>query len=405
MTHPKQAAAAPAPRVVLHVGAMKTGTSTVQAVLGRHAEALADAGVLYPCDPGWVVQVRAVRDALDLRVAGQQPGRWAVMAEQLRTHAGPVAVLSMEFLSFADLDHAHRVVESLAPADVHAVVTLRDLSRVLPSAWQEWTQNRGVASWADYLATAERLGPRAESGPGPASPAAQAYQRVLGTDRMLSVWSRAVPPGHLHVVTVPPPGAAPRLLWERFASVLGIDPAPYDLPAEPANESIDYFAADLMWRVNRAVADLDFATYDAVVKQRLCKQVLAGRSERAPVPLPDSARELALRWAEHTTQRVRQVGARVVGDLAELEPVPGRFVPGPVPSTDRAAVVAVAREALSGLGEDADRLGEDAEVDTAAAAVAARVRAVAAERAAPSDVDRWAPRRLLRSWRGGRRPP
>lgn len=400
MTH-----SAPVPRVVLHVGAMKTGTSAVQAVLGEHAEALGAAGVLYPYDPGWVVQVRAVRDALDLRVAGQRPGRWAVMAEQLRTHAGPVAVLSMEFLSFADLDHARRVVESLAPADVHAVVTLRDPSRVLPSAWQEWTQNRGVASWGDYLATAERLGPRAESGPGPASPAAKAYQRVLGTDRMLSVWSQVLPPGHLHVVTVPPPGAVPRLLWERFAAVLGIDPAPYDLPAQGANESIDYFAADLMWRVNRSVADLDFATYDAVVKQRLCKQVLARRSERAPVPLPESARELASRWAEHTTQRVRQADAHVVGDLAELEPVPGRFVPGPVPPTDRAAVVAVAREALSGLGADADRLPEGADVDAAVEAVTDCVRGSAAGLETPADSGERGRRDLLRSWRGGQRPP
>lgn len=405
MTLPLRAAA-PAPRVVLHVGAMKTGTSAVQAVLGRHAEALAATGVLYPYDPGWVVQVRAVRDALDVPGVDRGPGRWAAMAEHLRTHDGPLAVLSMEFLSFADVDHARAVVESLAPADVHVVLTLRDASRVLPSAWQEWTQNRGKAPWEKYLAVAQRLQPNSSAGAAvPDSPAAKAYERVLGSERILSAWSRAVPSGHLHVITVPPPGTPPRLLWERFAAVMGIDPTPYELPADPANESIGYCAADLMWRVNRAVADLDFAAYDTVVKHRLCKQVLARRSERAPVPLPESARELALGWAERTAQRIREVGANVVGDLAELEPVPGRFEPGPVPPADPAAVVAVARDALVGLGADADRLADDADVDAAVAAVAARVRVLTAGREAPEDSGEHGLRGLLRSWRGGRRPP
>lgn len=366
---------------MLHVGAMKTGTTTLQGVLGRHAEALGAAGVLYPHQPGWIVQVRAVRDALNLQVPGQRPGRWPALAEQLRTHDGPLAVLSMEFLSFAGPDRARAVVDSLAPADVHAVLTLRDASRVLPSAWQEWTQNRGRTPWAEYLAAAERLEPGSAAGAaGPDTPAAKQCQRVLGTDRMLSAWSGAVAPGRLHVVTVPPQGAPARVLWERFASVLGVDPAPYELPAERTNESIGYHAADLMWRVNRAVADFDFATYEAVVKQRLCKQVLAQRSERTPVPLPESTRDLALRWARRTTKLVREVDAHVVGDLAELDPVPGRFVPGPVPRTDRGAVVAVARDALAGLGADPVPLGPQARVDAAVAAVVARVRELAAER-------------------------
>lgn len=395
------------PRIVLHVGAMKTGTTAVQAALGEHAAALAEAGVLYPCRPSWDVQVRAVRDALDMRVAGVRPGRWATLAERLRDHPGPVAVLSMEFLSFADADQARGVVDSLAPAPVEVVLTLRDPARVLPSAWQEWTQNRGTASWADYLAAADRLAPGgAAYGRQPGTPAARAYGRVLDSDRMLSAWSAVVPRALLHVVTVPAPGGAPDLLWRRFASVVDVDPNTFPAPAQRANESLDYHAAELMWRVNLAVQDhLDFPAYESLVKNRLCKQVLAGRTERAPVPLPESARELALRWARHTMDLVEQVGASVVGNLAELEPVTGRFAPGPVPPTDRDRVVSVAREALTGLGSEPDVLAADADVEAAVQAVAARIHVLAAERKSSRDVPRPGPRRLLRSLRGGRRLP
>ena len=412
-----------APRVVLHIGAMKTGTSTLQDVLTRHAPALAEQGVLFPSDPDWSVQVRAVRDALDLRVRKQRPGRWAEMARRLRTHDGHLAVLSMEFLSFADLEHARRVVDSLAPAEVHAVLTLRDPSRVLPSAWQEWTQNRGTASWTDYLATAERLAP-GSSDTADTSPAARAYRRVLDTDRMLSVWPRVVAAGRLHVVTVPPPDAPARLLWDRFATVLDIDAAAYDLPPKGANESIDYHAAELMWRVNRQVDDLNFAAYDDVVKKQLCKQVLAPRPDPTPVPLPQTARELAVRWARHTVHLVEEAGANVVGDLSELEPVASRFAPGPLPDIDRQAIVAVAHDALAGLGADPASL-PDADVDAAVAAVAARIHVLADKPPAPVDeppapMDEQPPpvdeppapvepvrtekRGLLRFWRGGRRP-
>jgi hypothetical protein len=390
--------------VVLHIGAMKTGTSTLQAVLGEHADALAAAGVLYPHRPGWVVQVRAVRDALDVPGVDSKPGRWADMAERLRTHDGPLAVLSMEFLSFANAERARAITESLAPADVHVALTLRDASRVLPSAWQEWTQNRGDVPWSSYLEAVEQVAPgAAPRRPGPRTSAEKQARRVLDTERMLTAWSSAVPAGNVHVVTVPPPGAAPRLLWERFASLLEIDPAPYDLPTAAANESIGFHAADLMWRVNRALSDLDFAAYNSAVKLRLCKQVLAARSEKPPVPLPESARDFAARWAQHTGHLVEQVGADVVGDLAELEPVPGRFVPGPAPSADPAAVVDVARDAVAGLGGELDGVAP-ADVETAVGAVAARVRQVLHEQE-PSRATRQRGRRgLLRSWRGGRRP-
>ena len=45
------------------------------------------------------------------------------------------------------------IVESLAPATVHVVLTARDLARVLPSTWQENIQNGLTWTWPEFLAS------------------------------------------------------------------------------------------------------------------------------------------------------------------------------------------------------------------------------------------------------------
>ena len=47
-----------AERVVLHIGAMKSGTSFIQNVLGHNKARLQDAGVLFACER-WLRQVAA----------------------------------------------------------------------------------------------------------------------------------------------------------------------------------------------------------------------------------------------------------------------------------------------------------------------------------------------------------
>ena len=53
--------------VVLHVGAMKTGTTFIQAVMRTNRAALAERGVLWP-GHSWADQVRAVNDVKSRRV-------------------------------------------------------------------------------------------------------------------------------------------------------------------------------------------------------------------------------------------------------------------------------------------------------------------------------------------------
>ena len=332
------------PEVFLHVGAMKTGTSYLQQLLGENAQQLAADGVLFPGDTAWGAQVRAVRDILQLGADRQQRdavvGAWGELRRQLREHDGRAALISMEFLSFASRKRAQALVLDLAPADVSVIVTIRDAGRVLPAQWQESTQNRGTASWERYTEAVLRGKSK--------DPIWRTSMRALNIPNVLNVWGALIPPERLHLVTVPPPGSAPTLLWERFAAAVGLDPQRYEPPKRRRNESLGYASADLMRRANVDLRSLPIAHYQQTVKAHLCKRVLAGRSGEPRVGISPALSDFATQWNNSMVDAVTKSGGVVHGDLSDLllpTPVTKESVEEPAP----AELLSAASDALAGL--------------------------------------------------------
>jgi hypothetical protein len=217
-------------------------------------------------------------------------------------------VVSQEFMSFARRPRAQAIVQSLAPAAVHVVLTVRDASRVVPASWATSTRNRNTASWPEHLAAAGGTGGAAR----------RRAMRALDVPRMLQSWGDQVPPEQLHVITVPPPGAPDRLLWERFASVVGADAAPVDLTGATRRESYGYISADLMRRVNEHLQDLPKPVYHRS-KRWLLDEVLDKRTGEPKVPVSTALIELATEWNARTVAAVKESRAHVVGDLADVD--------------------------------------------------------------------------------------
>ena len=75
--------------------------------------------------------------------AGSWTGEWEILARQAQ-QAGKVAVISHELFSAADAEQADRAVSSLLPAEVHVVLTVRDIATLLPAEWQETVKHRNA---------------------------------------------------------------------------------------------------------------------------------------------------------------------------------------------------------------------------------------------------------------------
>lgn len=310
---------ASAPPVFLHIGAMKSGTTFLQRVLVDNKDHLAATGHLFP-GATWKAQIRAAQDITqaipdDPVLHDEATGAWDSLAREIRAHQGAASIVSMEFLTHANREQARAAVASLAPAEIHVILTLRDATRTIPSQWQTSVRSKNTVSWDDFKTGVRKsTGLRARLG-RLSDPAAIKFRRIHDVPRVLAAWGAAVPPERLHVVTVPASSADPTLLWRRFAGVVGLDPQ-LGSDSERANESLGYASTELLRRVNILLDDVPLHDYYAIVRENLAKKVMSQRSAQESRPRLDQATlEFGLGWNDRTRQAVERSAAQVVGDL------------------------------------------------------------------------------------------
>ncbi|MCW2847761.1 MAG: hypothetical protein JWR90_1735 [Marmoricola sp.] len=328
-------------RVVLHVGAMKSGTTYLQSLLWTNRELLAERGVLFPGRAGGD-QMRGVMDVLGHAAAQAHTGAWQALADEIRAHDG-TSVISMEFLGPALPEKVDRVLAGFE--DVTVVVTARDLNRNLAAMWQESVQNGRAWTFADFVEGARVSRPHPGRDPESVTPAGKSFWRQQNLVRICRNWSRGGT--RLVLVTVPPPGAAPDVLRDRFLSLVGT-PADGLVPPPRSNESIGVASAEALRQVN-ALLETEGLAFPAGQRQR--KNFLADthsavqRGSEARIGLP-----LAPWVEEHAAAMVAKLqtlDVELLGDWDELRPV---AVPGVDPgSVDPAAVSEAAVAWLAGV--------------------------------------------------------
>jgi hypothetical protein len=315
--------------VYLHIGAFKTGTTYLQQVLRFSHEALAEQGIAFPGGRQWREQVAGVRDLLGLSRRGGEDvdvrGAWTSLVREIRTCGMPRALVSMEFLSMAGPRQVRRAVRALEPAEVHVVLTARDLVRVIPGMWQETLKAGNTWTWAEYIA-ALRDPERASI------PPALGFWVCQDLPAILNVWEKAVPRERIHVVTVPPPDAPPQLLLDRFCEAVGVDAGRLTLDVPWANESLGAAEAEALRRLNASLGTLTRRRdYQRVVKQVVARELARTTPRSGRMRLPGDDRVWAAKRAREMADTIVGRGYHVVGDLSDLVPDPRPAADGRAP--------------------------------------------------------------------------
>lgn len=330
-------------RVLLHIGAPKSGTTYVQARLHRNADALAAVGVLVPrapeADGAGSIAFRAAGDLTGVRLGrgrAYTDGWWERLVSLVRPHRGTVVVSHESFVRCDDAQAARAVAE-LGPG-VEIVYTARDLGRSIVSSWLEGLKHGTRLTFAEHL-DAVRTG---EAG----------SMRAFDLPGVLGRWAALAP---VHLVTVPPPGGDRSLLWQRFLAACGVDSAAAPDDAERANEAVGLPEAQVLRMLNSRLGQgahrgrgLHAVVNDVVVRR------LAGR--------PSPRVELDPRHLDWVVDRAREQRAwvegsrvQVWGDLDDLTPLgPQGAWTDPDVVTPEAAEAAVA--AMAALVREVRRL-------------------------------------------------
>lgn len=312
-------------RVILHVGAPKSGTTYLQQILRQNASSLRDQGVLVAgrthtelVHASFVLREDRRLDALPARAAGA----WDRIVSDVRSFEGHTAVISYELLAGARRAQARRAVESFPDCEVVVVITCRDLGRAVSSAWQERLKFALTTPLEEWEPRPVDSGPRSEWSWRTMNPAAVAGR-----------WGATLPASQVRIVTVPRVADPPTRLWERFAAATGLEDLDLSLDVPSGNESLGVRAAEVLRLVNgQDLGPIDSAREQSRwLRDTLAHQVLSGLDDE-PMTITDPQLAEAQRQADDAIATIKRRGWPVYGDLGDIEATrrDGRL-PGDVP--------------------------------------------------------------------------
>ncbi len=335
--------------VYLHIGLQKTGTSYLQSIFWQSQAELTAQGLdmvpgskrdtfhLMLCVRGRFnpeFDPPEVADALD-----RLPG-------QLAAARGRIALISEESLAPADDEQIAALVAACADREVHLVLTVRDLGRQIPSAWQQVLQSGGSISFDAYLRRLKKTAGQARS--------KQWANKDLG--EILDRWSAHIPESRIHIVTVPPPGNPPELLLRRFCEVLGVDADRLDRRVARRNESVGRTQAEVLSRVNGLLDKVDRRrdVYGDVGKRYFAVKVLGDqRGDRIVVPVRHHP------WISKVSasyvDRLAAGDFQIVGELSDLNPPAEAFAENSVAPSPEEILDSATRALAQMLAERMDK--------------------------------------------------
>lgn len=333
---------------LVHIGPHKTGTTTVQGAFYLARERLAEHDVVYAAAGGRAPMQAALAVTGKKEMWGEPPPgtrHWDALVDEVAGGGDRRVVVSTEFFADGDDESAHRVVEGLGGSRVHVVVTLRPLTKILPSQWQQYVQNGLRTPYDEWLHDMFDRPPYRHPTP--------TFWGRHRHDRVVERWTAAAGRDHLTVVVVDE--SDPQSLLRTFESMLGL-PARFLVPEhQQANRSLTLGEAELVRLLNEAVKSLDLpkTTYAKFVRYGAVQQMKATHQ-----PAPDEPRITTPRWAlekaaelgAEMATKISALGVRIVGDVSTLQQMPGEASIADDDAAPQASTLAVASAAQAVLG-------------------------------------------------------
>jgi hypothetical protein len=337
----------PARAVLLHIGPPKTGTTAIQWALFEARPQLDTLGVLHAGSRNPIAAVQALRGKPFPNVGYRAPRirDWDRLVAQVHDAADKRVVVSCEHFADTDMETARRAVTELGGSRVHVLITLRPLTKMMPSQWQQYVRNQFSVDYEDRLDGMLRRPPFNKPTP--------TFWYRNRHDELVERWCSIVGPERVTVIVLDE--SDPNLLLRTFEALVDIPQGLLKKGDNRRNRSLTRGEIELIRQMN-----IEFKRQGW--SGGLYKQLVVGgidfRLRTGRLPEPDERVIETPRWAlERAAEigaaaavRIAALGVEVIGDLSILGSLPdsGDDTPDTVPVGRREVSVAAAREALIG---------------------------------------------------------
>lgn len=337
-------------RLMVHIGAPKTGTTFLQAVLRANTETLRGYGFALAAEKQRDV-FAATNDLVGdsgtpLTKELRDEGAWDAMATRLRSSDAPTVIYSDERLASLTRRRIARVAALGTDREIHVVYATRELGTLMPSAWQEHVKHGSDESMIEW---GERI---LRSDPSVAS--RFFFWHVHDVVRVLTRWSEAVAtPERVHVIPVPRQSGGSEELWTRFAVAIGLAPElDVTTAVSRSNPALDHAQVEFLRRVNEELGDaLSRPAHMRWMRDVLSKDAMGGLGHGQKARLPEHLTPDVEARAAAVIEYLASSEYDIIGDLDDL--IPSASSPGKDPTQDQVLDAAVT--AMAALLESLDK--------------------------------------------------
>lgn len=293
--------------LIYHVGTMKSGTTYLQSILQKNKSQLLANGWRYPGKR--LNQQHAVYDLVpnsvpwNVPASGKRDGKLASgLAEQINKRADESIVISAEVLSCLDEAGIQQIVKTFGKPD-KVVFTIRSLSKVIPSAWQQYIKGGGKLSLDKFVDKMEQ--DRASL---------DGMWKIYAYGNQVKQWSKVAP---VSSIIVPNTGVKEELGKLFFEALeLNSDNINLNIKNTESNLSLGYEISEILRFLNarHKLCDTD--------RNFFLKQIVfpkLGQIKSSKIKLSETHLALAKKWEDEEKNLLVQSSDVMHGDLGHLD--------------------------------------------------------------------------------------
>ena len=307
------------PKLFLHVGFHKTGTTSLQDALNRNRAELLTQGLVYPKTRRFRAQHEFAWSAGQRgwgwkQFGGSQagPGPARRMFRLIRSSKQDV-IISSEFLSELTPPKIQKLISSIGDKDLRVIFTVRPVAKILPSAYQQEVKNGSKLTFDRWL---ERV----------LEPEQENRNKTRFWTRHshhieIAKWAGVV--GKERITVIVADESKPEFLTDSFFKLVGADTSNFvESKKKIVNRSMDLAEIELLRRINAKFdRNLGWDEYVVGIRSTLVKTwTQSVLSENSPGKLanPEAFKQAIDKRVNEVTEGIRSLGVEILGDVGSL---------------------------------------------------------------------------------------